>query len=108
MELGRRSSGTFASIHLVNALIAHPSNMMVRTTTTWVNIAMDIIWRKKKATNLKVQHTHNAMSRPPIVKIMIRSLFVSGRTPGIKKTSTSTLNHLVTGVTTPVHGLACL
>lgn len=38
------------------------------TTSKWLNVAMKIIWRKKKATNVKFQHVHNAASRPLIVK----------------------------------------
>jgi hypothetical protein len=50
----------------------------VRTTTTskWVDIAMKMIWRKKKVMNVEFQHVHNAASRPLIVKTINAKIMI--------------------------------
>jgi hypothetical protein len=118
MEFGRRSSSVFTLIHLVGASIAHPSRTTLRMTTSkWIDVTMKTISRKK-VMNIVFQHTHEAASRPLIVKrinakimiveMTIETWFVRGlaiRTPGAKTTSMSTLNLLIVDVTAPAHRL---
>ena len=66
--------------YLIDAAITHPSRMMVMITMTskWLNIAMKIIWRKKKVTNVmvKFQHVHNAVLRLLIVKTINAKIMI--------------------------------
>jgi hypothetical protein len=53
--------------------------MMVRTmtmTSKGVNVAMKMIWRKKKVMNVKVQHAHNAALRPLIIKTINAKIMI--------------------------------
>jgi hypothetical protein len=50
--------------------------VMMTTTSKCLNIAMKIIWRKKKVMNVGFQHVHNAASRLLIVKMINTKIMI--------------------------------